>query len=60
GPAKRAHDEAAAELILRKGMRTIGLNEESMRALPKGSPEKAVLAWWLRENTTVTVRWVSK
>ncbi len=28
--------------------------------LPKGSPEKLVLAWWLRENTTVTLRWVSE
>jgi hypothetical protein len=41
-------------------MRVLGLNEESLRALSKGSPEKAVLAWWLRENTTVTVRWVSE
>jgi hypothetical protein len=31
-----------------------------LQALPKGSPEKAVLAWWLRENTTVSVRWVSQ
>ena len=29
-----------------------------MEGLPKGSPEKLVLAWWLRENTTVTLRWV--
>ena len=28
--------------------------------LPKGSPEKLVLAWWLRENTTVTMRWLSE
>ena len=28
--------------------------------LPKGSPEKLVLAWWLRENTTVTLRWVTE
>ncbi|MGH8023752.1 MAG: transposase [Limisphaerales bacterium] len=60
GPARRAHDEAAAELHLRKGMRMLGLNEKSLKALVKGSPEKAVLAWWLRENTTVTVRWVSE
>jgi putative transposase len=60
GPARRAHDEAAAELNLGKAMRSLGLNEESLKALPKGSPEKAVLAWWLRENTTVAVRWVSQ
>ena len=32
---------------------SLGLSE-------KGSPQKLVLAWWLRENTTVTLRWVSK
>ncbi|HEV2329613.1 MAG TPA: hypothetical protein VGY56_12605, partial [Verrucomicrobiae bacterium] len=60
GPAKRAHDEAAAELILGKGMRAIGISEALLKEMPKGSPEKAVLAWWLRENTTVTARWVSE
>ena len=60
GPARQAHDEAAAELNLGKAMRALGLNEESLKALSKGSPEKAVLAWWLRENTTVAVRWVSQ
>jgi hypothetical protein len=36
------------------------LDPESALELPKGSPEKLVLAWWLRENTTVTLRWVSE
>jgi hypothetical protein len=57
--ARRTHDEAAAGINLNKAMRILGLNEESLTELPKGSPEKAVLAWWLRENTTVTLRWVS-
>lgn len=60
GPAIRAHDEAAAEKTLIKAVRALGLNEESLKALPRGSPEKAVLAWWLRENMTVTTRWVSQ
>jgi putative transposase len=59
GPARQAHDETAAGINLNKAMRILGLNEESLTELPKGSPEKAVLAWWLRENTTVTLRWVS-
>lgn len=57
--ARRAHDEAAAGIYLKKAMRTLELSEESLKALPKGSPEKAVLAWWLREHTTVPLRWVS-
>lgn len=60
GPARRAHDEAAAELNLNQGMRVLGLTDESLQALPKGSPEKTVLAWWIREHTTVPVRWVSE
>ena len=27
-------------------------------AMPKGAPEKTALAWWLRERTTVPLRWV--
>jgi hypothetical protein len=41
-------------------MRALALNEESLKTLPKGTPEKAVLAWWLRENTTASLRWVSQ
>jgi hypothetical protein len=60
GPARRAHDEAAAGIYLKKAMRALELSEESLKVLPKGSPEKAVLAWWLREHTTVSLRWVSE
>jgi REP element-mobilizing transposase RayT len=28
--------------------------------LPKGAPEKVVLAWWLRQRTSVPLRWVSE
>ena len=28
--------------------------------MPKGAPEKMVLAWWLRQGTTVPLRWVSE
>jgi putative transposase len=60
GPARQAHDEAAAESNLREAMEVLGMTGESLKALAKGAPEKAVLAWWLREHTTVTIRWVSE
>jgi putative transposase len=60
GPARQAHDQASAESGLRQGMRILGLDKKSLLELPKASPEKVVLAWWLRENTTVTLRWVSE
>jgi hypothetical protein len=58
GPARRAHDEQAAEVLLQRGLRLLGLSE--MKARPKGAREKVALAWWLRERTTVSLRWVSE
>ena len=59
GLAKAAHDEAAGERSLEKVMKMWGLDKDALHDLPKGSPEKVALAWWLRENTAVTLRWVS-
>jgi len=42
------------------GMRVLGLSAEELRALPKGAAEKAVLAGWLRRQTTVTLRRVGE
>ena len=38
----------------------MGLDEGGVERLPKGAPEKVVLAWWLRRRTTVSLRWVSE
>jgi REP element-mobilizing transposase RayT len=59
GPARQGHDEAAAEQALRRGLRRLGMKEGELKEMRKGAPEKVVLAWWLREQTTVTLRWVS-
>jgi hypothetical protein len=58
--ARRAHDEAAAEGALKRGLELLGLGDEALGSLPKGAVEKAVLAWWLRRETTVTLRWVGE
>src|SRR5262249_32717320 len=60
GAAKVAHDEAAAEDRLASGLEALGLAAKSLQNLPKGAPEKLVIAWWLRENTTVSLRWLSE
>jgi REP element-mobilizing transposase RayT len=60
GPAKAAHDEAAAERALREALAVLGLSVGELGERPKGAPEKAVLAWWLRRRTTVSLRWVSE
>jgi len=36
------------------------LKAQAVSALPKGAPEKVVLAWWLGQQTTVPLRWVSE
>ena len=54
------HDEAAAEQALDRGLKTLGLSGEALAELPKGAAEKVALAWWLRQRTTVPLRWVSE
>ena len=60
GEAKAAHDEAAGERDLKRGLAVFGLSEAEMRELPRNAPEKEVLAWWLRQRTTVSLRWLSE
>ena len=60
GQAKAAHGEAAAEKALRDALSVLKLSGGELEQLPKSAPEKAVLAWWLRQRTTVPLRWVSE
>lgn len=60
GPAKAAHDAAAAEQHLGRALRALGLKAQHLAESALGAPEKLALAWWLRQNTTVPLRWVSE
>ena len=60
GGAREAHDAAAAERWLRQGLKALKLTPAGLADLPKGAPEKTVLAWWLRRRTTVSLRWASE
>ena len=60
GAARTAHDEAAVERAFKLALRVFGLSEETMKALPKSAPEKQVLAWWLRQRTTVSLGWLGE
>ena len=60
GGARQAHDETAARALLVKGLKALGLSESEAAVMSKGAPEKTALAWWLRERTTVSLRWVSE
>ena len=60
GQAREAHDTVAAEKFLRVGMKALGLKVSDLARMPKGTPEKVALAWWLRRRTTVSLRWVGE
>jgi hypothetical protein len=60
GGARRAHGETAARTLLASGLAALELSRSDLEELPKGAPEKTVLAWWLRERTTVSLRWVGQ
>jgi hypothetical protein len=61
GRSKReGHDTAAAERLLRAGIKALGLTPSGLKRLPKSAPEKAALAWWLRRRTTAPLRWVGE
>ena len=60
GEPMRQHDEEEAERLLLKGLKLLGLDEKSLQELPKGAREKAVLAWYLRANTTAGRTWIAQ
>src|SRR5580658_3582231 len=60
GGARRAHGETAALALLASGLAALELGRSDLARLPKGAPEKTVLAWWLRERKTVSLRWVGQ
>jgi putative transposase len=60
GGARQAHDETAARRLLGEGLSALALSWSDLEDLPKGAPEKTVLAWWLRRRTTVSLRWVGQ
>ena len=60
GAAKAAHDQAAAQRGLEQGLKALELKRADLEQMPKSAPEKLVLAWWLRQRTTVSLRWLSE
>ena len=60
GAAKTRHDEAGAEEALEQGMKVLGLKEKDLKTFRPGAREKVALGWWLRRETTVSLRWVSE
>jgi REP element-mobilizing transposase RayT len=60
GPGKREHGERAAEQLLQQGLAKLGLSAAELEGGRRVTPEKAALAAWLREQTTVSLRWLAE
>lgn len=60
GGARERHDVVAAERLLARGLKALALKEPDLEGLPLRAPEKVALAWWLRKQTTVSLRWVTE
>ena len=59
GPELREADEAHAEKLVRAELRRRGWREAELDARRKGDPEKVELAWRLRQETTMTLKWIA-
>jgi REP element-mobilizing transposase RayT len=60
GEAKQAHGEAEAEQLVARGLAVLRVASGQLEESDKGMAEKRVLAWWLRQHTTVGRRWISE
>jgi len=60
GEALRHHEEAGALRLLERGLDALGIRQTDLPAWPKNERRKAVLAWLIRKNTTMSSEWISR
>lgn len=58
GAQAQKHDEAEAQRLFESGLRLLGLVEDDLVALKKGSWQKKCIAWKIRRNTSVKNDWI--
>ena len=56
---RRESDEAKARRILAEGLDRLGWTAEDLAVWPKGEARKVALAWRLRTETTMTLKWIA-
>jgi hypothetical protein len=62
-PNLRRHEMASGHLhpaLLARGLKALGLTEKDLEVLAYSAPEKVVLSWWLRKQTTVSLQWAGE
>ncbi|HOC58193.1 MAG TPA: hypothetical protein PKI20_21420 [Verrucomicrobiota bacterium] len=60
GGAREKHDGLAAERWPMVALGALGLKASELEQLGKRAPYKEALAWWLRKQTTVSLRWMAE
>lgn len=55
----RHHDEKEAERLFQHGLKVCDVEEGDLPELRKGDPRKKVIAWYIRNQTSVRVEWIS-
>jgi len=60
GEAVRYHNETGALHLLERGLEALGIRQADLHALPKNERRKAILAWLIRKNTTMSSEWISR
>ena len=59
GKCKKEYDEFAAEKLLRKGLKALGVKESELKELRKGDDRKKVLAFWVHSRTMAGHKWIA-
>lgn len=60
GSELREADEEHAEGLVRQELRRRGWKEAELAERRKGDPEKVQIAWRLRQETTMTLKWIAR
>jgi REP element-mobilizing transposase RayT len=53
------HDELEAERLFRQGLKCFGMTEEDLPELKKSDARKKVIAWNIRNKTSVRIEWIA-
>ena len=60
GVQKKDHDEAEAERLLQKGLKSLKLTEDELLSSKSVRIEKQAIVWLLKSYTTVRVVWIAE
>jgi REP element-mobilizing transposase RayT len=60
GEQTRKHDTLEAQRLFSKGLEAFNLSVSDLSSLKKSDPRKKVIAWHVRQNTSVRNEWIAR